>query len=615
MILKTCLVSLAFLCLLMTHVGAQTSPDYFSAPKTFPVAPSAYEFAKYGDIPVSNYTGVPNISIPIYTIETGPEDLQIPITLTYHSNGFKVNEESGWTGLGWTLNEGGNIIQIVNGYDDFKTTHPNRTLPDIDAIIYHTSNGNAPVNYWTNNGCFVGQTSTSLYSSRFGALQHAEGGCPDENTNESLVPRGLFGISEKYDYEPDIFTFNFLGYSGKFVLDWDTDTFKCLTDPKIKVVKSGIDHKEITITTPEGHIFVFNVKEEAPQSEVIRDCSNCPSFDGQNGNEAFLFGAASRVYKLTDIYTNKGNHVSYTYTNTPLLYNFNSHRSEIVSNACTENRRFRTNLLQSPNIESFSYVSSINFNTGTIQFHKSDRLDFVGAKKLDRILVLIGGHILKTFDFNYSYFIGHTNGTNDSAVNTPGINKTSEELTHRLKLDSVVESGKPAYIFNYNTTQFPSKDSRARDYWGYYNGVLTNTSNFPNVYRFNYGNLPVDRNWDGGSYEDHFTGNNRSSRLQYAKAGILEKIIYPTGGYSEFEYELNSFTNAIVPNFDDTESTVYTSNRTSYGAGLRVKEIEHYDSDNSLATVKSYTYEGGRLAAPLLFVNKVFTNSHISTAQ
>lgn len=605
-------------------VVAQQNNDFFNIPKTFPVAPSAYEFKKYGDIPVSKYTGVPNITIPIYTIEVGPNDLQIPITLTYHSNGFKVNEEAGWTGLGWTLNTGGNIIQIVNGYDDFKTLHPNRKLPDIDKIVYIASNGYAPQNYWTDNGCYAGQAYVGLTSKKFGGLQYGNidimpggayepddypgGICYDDNADLSVVPRGLFGISESFDYEPDVFNFNFLEYSGKFVLDWETDTFKCLTDPKIKVFKSSSDHKEITIVTAEGHSFVFKIQEETPERGLIRECHNCPTFDGKNGNEAFFYGATSRVYKLIEIYTNKGNKVTYSYSSTPLLNNLRHPRVEMVAKAVVPIRKFRTSPHLYSNLQSYSYVNEIKFNGGAIRFiSDTNRLDFIGTKKLNRIEIRNGQLGLhNSFELSYDYFIGHSNGTHENYMVS---NKTSQELTHRLKLTSVSETGKPAYRFDYFSEKLPKKHSRARDYWGYYNGVLTNTSNLPNVYRFNYRDLPLSRDWDGGSHEDHFTGNNRSARLEYARAAVLKQITYPTGGYSQFQYELNSFTNAIVPNYEDTESTIYTPGRTSYGAGLRIKNIKNFDDNGELTSLKNYTYSGGKLVAPPLFVNKVFTNS------
>ena len=478
-----CLVSIS-------SVNSQNQTDnFFSTPKSYPVAPSAYEFAKYGNIPVSYYTGIPNVSIPIYTIEAGANDLQIPISLSYHSNGFKVNEESGWTGLGWTLNAGGQIIQQVNGYDDFKKIHPNRTLPDIDAIINVTSNGNAPVDYWSANGNYVGQTYPGVDDKKFGYLQYSGHVICGNQEGAGLVPRGLFGISESYDFEPDIFSFNFLGYSGKFVLDWNTESFKCLTDPKIKVEQTGSDHKSISITVAEGHIFVFELKEEAPERGLFYDsCADCDTYNGTNGDEAFLYGASSRVYKLTEIYTNKGNQLSFSYISTPLLENFHQPKQEIRSKTYLANRNFNSiGNGNTKNMETFSYLNNITFNGGTVSFiSTNNRLDFIGTYKLDRIeFNSHAGDIVKTFDFTYDYFVGHTNGTVDSGMNPAIIGKSGTELTHRLKLLSVQESGKPPYTFDYNAMQLPRKNSRARDYWGYYNGHLTNSSNLPDIYRFN----------------------------------------------------------------------------------------------------------------------------------
>src|ERR1700722_18726695 len=48
-----------------------------------PPTPNAAAFQKYGDIPVSAYTGVPDISIPLYTAKF--RDISIPISLSYHA--------------------------------------------------------------------------------------------------------------------------------------------------------------------------------------------------------------------------------------------------------------------------------------------------------------------------------------------------------------------------------------------------------------------------------------------------------------------------------------------------------------------------------------------------
>lgn len=68
--------------------------DY--ATKKYSVIPPAPEVAsmmKYIDIPVSHFTGIPHIDIPIYTVTEGT--LSVPISISYKGGGIKQNEQSG----------------------------------------------------------------------------------------------------------------------------------------------------------------------------------------------------------------------------------------------------------------------------------------------------------------------------------------------------------------------------------------------------------------------------------------------------------------------------------------------------------------------------------------
>src|SRR6266700_2874972 len=81
-------------------------------------SPTAASLGKYGDIPVSFHTGIPEISVPIYTIKTG--SLLLPIGISYHASGLKVQEQASWVGAGWALNAGGVITREVRGAADDK---------------------------------------------------------------------------------------------------------------------------------------------------------------------------------------------------------------------------------------------------------------------------------------------------------------------------------------------------------------------------------------------------------------------------------------------------------------------------------------------------------------
>src|SRR5258706_15772099 len=91
-------------CMAFSTLFAQNSPGL----KTFtPPSPNATSLGKYGEVPVSYYTGIPNISVPLYSIKS--RDLELPISLNYHAGGIRVEELASWVGLGWTLNAGGVI--------------------------------------------------------------------------------------------------------------------------------------------------------------------------------------------------------------------------------------------------------------------------------------------------------------------------------------------------------------------------------------------------------------------------------------------------------------------------------------------------------------------------
>ena len=149
-------------------------------------------------------------------------------------------------------------------------------------------------------------------------------------------------------------------------------------------------------------------------------------------------------------------------------------------------------------------------------------------------------------------------------------------------------------------TQLPCKNALARDYWGYSNGYNSNSNMYANPYRFDY-NLTGDLS----AYSSQ-ANNNTSSNETYLKSSILQKITYPTGGYTEFEFELNSFTNYKVPSYSFTNTSIFPNNHVSQGAGLRIKRIKNFSDNGVLDSRKVYFYEGGKLMSPINLYNKSY---------
>lgn len=81
-----------------------------------PPTPEAAGMIRYGEYPVSPATGVPAIDIPLYTIVC--DGYELPVSISYHASGIKVNDVASEVGLGWTLNAAGIVLRNICGAPD-----------------------------------------------------------------------------------------------------------------------------------------------------------------------------------------------------------------------------------------------------------------------------------------------------------------------------------------------------------------------------------------------------------------------------------------------------------------------------------------------------------------
>jgi hypothetical protein len=86
-------------------------------PKVVLPSPQSQLFEKYVNHKISEYNGLPDITIPLYEIEI--KGLKIPIALTYHASGIKYKQFDGEVGAGWSINAGGyRVTRTVYGRAD-----------------------------------------------------------------------------------------------------------------------------------------------------------------------------------------------------------------------------------------------------------------------------------------------------------------------------------------------------------------------------------------------------------------------------------------------------------------------------------------------------------------
>ena len=106
------------------------SRDYYQDNMT---SAQTADMIRYGDVEASLYTGLLNLSIPIYSLDD--PDFSLDISLHYNSEGFKPCENSGFVGYKWSLRAGGCITREVRNIPD-ETIYRNQSANIYEEGMY-----------------------------------------------------------------------------------------------------------------------------------------------------------------------------------------------------------------------------------------------------------------------------------------------------------------------------------------------------------------------------------------------------------------------------------------------------------------------------------------------
>lgn len=485
-------------------------------------SPEATAFTKYGNYEVNLFTGVPNISIPLYEIKVG--DLSIPISINYHSSGIRVSEMPSRVGLGWDLLAGGSITRKIMGKPD-----------------------EGEGNYFSATPSSTNRVQSAINTNTQAGLDYL-----------NSVDQGI------YDVQPDIFSYNFPGQSGKFLFN-QTNNFAPILIPfsSLAVNKiSSINTVKFALTDEGGSVYKFDSTE----------WTNSGSGTSVEATSAWLLTDMISANKQDSI------HLRYTVSGSGITDRYFSDYVAVDDNCVGS---FTPNFgVPSSDAGSvltiWKQLTQIDFKNGKVVFESdpANRLDFSGGYSLQHRIDAIKVYnydvlsntygLLKTIQFYQSYFITGTNG-----------------LTKRLRLDSLqIKSSagttSQTYKFSYNTSiGLPDNLSRMKDYWGYFNNINNLRSDgvatmVPRM-QIDYLNPSPSTIYIGG---DHT--NARDPDPNYMQASILQQITYPSGGYTQFTFETNQY-------LDDLGAA-------KYAGGLRIKSVKSYSSSVASPIVKTYKY-------------------------
>lgn len=485
--MKSINIPIVVLIIFISRWGISQKPELPSAPSATSVS-----LGKYADVVPNLYTGSTSFSIPIHSVSEGP--LSHSVALSYHTAGIRAREISTAVGLGWSLAGGGAVYRTVRG------------LPD------DQQNG-----YWLRGSEIQGNI---LYDLR------------DEIADGTL------------DGEMDIFAFSVPGLgSGKFVVDH-------LGEPHF-IPKSSLDIEKFhglfgtvqgfKITATDGTKYYFGVNPKfgdnmLSEFNVVKETSN------NTAQPIVSYEATS--WHLTRIESHDSLHyIDFEYEENNYSY---AYRADCIQFEDFDSQSGQWSTIgldcqmNEQQIDVRGYVlSNITTSTSEIDLsYLSDREDLQQLtvqkpKRLEEILVTEGNYSYK-YALTHSYF-----------KETPS---TTDYQKKRLKLDQLQKiSGstpEPPHIFEYfrkdghtsGSLYFcPDLTTLDIDHWGFFNDAgNTGQNNLPPTF--------VSVASGGGTLIGNASRHTNESKM---KAGMLQKITYPLGGYTEIDYEANEYRDNI----------------------------------------------------------------------
>ena len=507
--------------------GADNEQRIDNLKNVMPPSPNASSLGKYGEWPVSLYTGIPNVSIPVYTLKQG--SLSVPVSVSYNAAGNKVGEIASWVGLGFSLNGGGMISRSVRGY-------PDESNPD---------------------GFFL---KKSLYTNQNDLCSSP--------VNLNLSKQHKVSVAQgNSDAEQDLYSFNAMGRSFKVFIKAD-GTIIPASYNKVKIVTNFASGVSVpanvywTATFEDGTILQFG-------GTGFMELNTNPRFDLGN---TYL----PTAWLLKSVKSPEGDIVNFTYNSCAVNQDSYFSQSDVVK----YNLSTVFNLSGTPcaeyisgipiksrnEIQQFSsmlQLASVESSTCRIEFEAetSERQDLKGGKALSVIKVFskIDNRYIETYQFNYTYSQAVTSNEYWGGV------LTADQVYYkkRLKLvslDKLSAAGSlnQKWLFDYNPQNLPSRRSFAQDHWGFFNGKTTNTTLLPKYFYPLPPNILQNYNNAGFNPPDYVQGANREGDGTYAQAEILQSVTYPTGGKTTFYFEPNTIpvneevfnsTNLATPQF------------------------------------------------------------------
>ncbi|RNA62060.1 hypothetical protein D1631_09000 [Chryseobacterium nematophagum] len=484
-------------------IFSQNAESLRNLPDIIPPSPTVNSLMKFEEVPVSNYTGVPDISIPIVSLPSGMKGVPVSVGLQYHIYNAKPEDKASEVGLGWSLLAGGTISRTVMGSPDEKITS-NGLASGVKIGIYldETTNQHAYKNYFHTIINDPNQATQTV------------------NTNKSIFEAYY---KNRFDTQYDLYQYNFFNYTGRFVVKKNGNLLNVVkldkNNLKIDVIYQAttFEPTSFKITDDKGNIYIFDIVET----------SNLSTFGSSQDYEStgYVNSTASAVtfnsaFHLSKVQNFDGQNF--------LLFKYNSP----VSIFSSETNEFST-VFSDPNANS----TAVQFNKASLPRKKETNTSTIttNVRKLIEIELVGQGKI--NFDYELgredTNYMGGDNATKLTKLKNIRVLSNDGRYNEKYNLNYAYREGnyKRLFLTSIDKTYFTNSSytldyNHTFDYYPSFNGSVDEWELYQCLPDFGCGILPLP----GASIPCGFD--------------MLKSITYPTKGKTEFNYESNTYTYA-----------------------------------------------------------------------
>lgn len=610
-------------------------------------SPNAASLGSFGIVPVSPFSGKADVSIPIYS--TTVRDVLLNISLMYDTSGNLVNMLPGWTGHGWTLSAGGAITRKVNympdemsfagtkaGYDkrwDYYIDEYKKEEP----VFCPTSDVNNTVEYEMERQDYLedlGDWEDKLddlkkkYGKQKDTYQNFKNYFSVANTikiENGDTDEGDYDVRSCDEYA-DEFYFNFMGKTGCFYYGNDGN-WKVRSDENLVVefdVKNQNNYISVSESRERG--FVEQAGMKVIKGFTMIDAKGIRYKFG--GDETSIELSAQLLDVSDNNYSSFWHAVTWMLKSVEdrfgnVLYSFSYSKGikiaqmqrycdfQFTKHGKKDQYQMAVpaTLIAPVYLDKITTLDGINveFEHSRL-FSKGEARDFLYPTITD---VYIEDSLLctrkapitedksyqKDVDFYVRERLGEMNlekldniriGTNEKGnLSVYHLGYVKEPRLHLTSVEQIADNRiVGSFTLDYDHYhQFP-KDYCAEecDYWGYYNS-------------FEYSPIDLVPMLDEEEPQmvyartRLFTDSvSRCPRYFYygtaSTCGMLNKITYPTGGYTVFEYS-NNWVGKYASL--DRQSMIETEKDMLVG-GVRIDRVSNFDENGKLLGRTDYSY-------------------------